>query len=62
VETINNYSKLQEESFNSKYNDEGVMFSKKVYGLANQILSMLMQQLSEGIEPKQSKSSIFYFW
>lgn len=38
------------------------MFSKKVYGLANQILSTLLQQLNDGIEPKQSKSSNFYFW
>jgi hypothetical protein len=38
------------------------MFSKKVYGLANQILSTLSQQLADGIEPKQSKSSSFYFW
>jgi hypothetical protein len=38
------------------------MFSKKVYGLANQILSTLIQQLADGIEPKQSKSSTFYFW
>ena len=38
------------------------MFSKKVYGLANQILSTLLQQLNDGIEPKQCKSSNFYFW
>lgn len=38
------------------------MFSRKVYGLAGQILSTLYQQLTEKIQAKQSKSSSFYFW
>jgi hypothetical protein len=45
-----------------KNSDEAVMFSRKVYGLADQILSNLSQQLSDNLEPKHSKSSIFYFW
>ena len=43
---INNFSKKQEESFNAKINDEGVIFSRKVYGFAGQILSTLNQQLT----------------
>jgi hypothetical protein len=62
VAIIFGFSRKQEESFNAKCNDEGVMFSRKVYGFAGQILSTLSQQLAESVEPKQSKSSIFYFW
>lgn len=62
VEIIYNFSKKQEESINLKNSDEAVMFSRKVYGLADQILSNLNQQLSDNLESKHSKSSNFYFW
>ena len=59
---INNFAKKQEESFNAKCSEEGVIFSRKVYGFAGQILATLSQQLIDKIEVKQSKSSSFYFW
>ena len=62
VHVINNFAKKQEESFNAKFNEEGVMFSRKVYGFAGQILTTLQQQLAENVEAKQSKSSSFFFW
>ena len=62
VSIINNFAKKQEESFNAKCSEEGVIFSRKVYGFAGQILATLSQQLIDKIEVKQSKSSSFYFW
>jgi len=62
INIISDFSKKQEESLNAKCNEEGVMFSRKVHGLAGQILSTLHQQLTEKVQIKQSKSSSFYFW
>lgn len=49
INIITTFSKKQEESFNAKINEEGVMFSRKVYGFAGQILSTLAQQLNDPV-------------
>jgi hypothetical protein len=62
VNVISNFARKQEESFNAKCSDEGVIFSRKVYAFAGNILASLSQQLTDSVEAKQSKSSSFYFW
>jgi hypothetical protein len=62
VDIIETYCRSQEEALIAQSGEEGVMFSKKVYGFARPILSSLMTQLADSVCPKQSKSSHFYFW